>query len=111
MRPLAPLRSPPLPFARPVRPSGLIEGVERLHVTAGELEVKDPRVLLDPLPMSRLRNHDRPARYAPADQDLRRGPPEVLRDLGDRRMREVSSGAERAVRLQPDAPLLTRLKQ
>src|SRR4051812_36413277 len=74
-------RSPPLALLRDAGTAGLVERVELRHVIGGEAEVEDLCVLLDPLAVSRLRDHRHVALDRPAQQDLRR---RALDPLGDR---------------------------
>src|SRR3954453_9278189 len=99
-------RSPPLALARLLGAARAVERVEGVHVLLGEREVEDLRVLLDPLPVRRLRQHDELALQRPADQDLRRRAPDAAGDLGDGAVAEMAPGAERAVGLDDDPALL-----
>src|SRR4051794_26009276 len=106
-----PRRSPPFLFARAIGPPGRVERVECGRVLVGEREVEDLRVLLDPLAMRRLREHDQVALDAPADEDLRGRAIETVGDLSHAIVVEVAARSERAVRLDGDAAPLAALQQ
>ena len=91
--------------------AGGVERVERGHVVVGQREVEDLRVLLDPLAVGRLREHDDVALQAPADEDLRRRAPEAIGDLPDAVVTEMAAGAERAVGLDDHIALLAAVQQ
>src|SRR6267378_3423485 len=67
--------------------------------------------LSNPLRSDGLRDHDEAMLQAPADEDLRGGPPVLCGDFRDHRVLEAASSGERAVCLQLDAMLLTILEE
>jgi len=71
--------------AEPATPSaaGLVEGAEPRHSLAGQLEIEDPQVLLDPVSVGRLGYHQDALLHGPAEQHLRGGSPAVRGDSAD----------------------------
>src|SRR6476660_6024448 len=72
--------SPPLLFDRSIGAAGAVERVELCQVLASQPEIEDLAVLSDSLTVRRLRDHRDLALDAPAEEHLRRCPPEPLRD-------------------------------
>src|SRR4029450_9060045 len=103
--------APPRAFERTFRPTRPIERIELRHVLLGEGEVEDLRVLRDPFAVRRLRDQRNVALDAPAEQHLGGRPPETLRDPPHRLAREVATGPERAVGLERDPLLTTRVEE
>src|SRR5262249_47210338 len=88
------------------RPAGCVEGVESVHVVGPEGEVEDLCVRLDAVLSTRLRDDGDVVLDRPAQQHLRRGTSEPVRDLDDPRVGEGASSVERAVGLEHDPVLL-----
>src|SRR5262245_45285752 len=84
------------------------EPVDRLEIGGRELEVEDIRVLHDPLPASRLRDHHELVLQVPPDDHLSGRLAVPPRDLDDDRMIEAP-GYEGAIALEDDPSLPGRL--
>ena len=95
-------RSPPLALECRCGPARPVERIELLHVTGGELEVEDLRVLRDALAVGRLRDDRDAALHAPAQQDRGRASTDALCDARHHRVAEQCAGAQRAVGLERD---------
>src|SRR3954452_17756336 len=104
-------RSPAGALARLRGPARPVERVERRHLGSRQREVEDVAVLLDPLAVRRLRQHDQPPLDRPPDQHLRRRAAVALGDLGLAPVAQVPARAERAVRLERDAARLASLEE
>src|SRR5882762_7282851 len=103
--------SPPLALARPSGATGPVEGIELGHVLGRDGEVEHAEVLLDPLAVGRLRDHDHAALQAPPNQNLRGCTADAGRDPFHRLVSQMLPRPEWAIRLERDPAFLARFEQ